>query len=111
MAMAGSPVAALRAVSRSLDRRVAATPAGRDRTVDLMRAVSIAVVVLWHWAGSVTHRRDGEIVMPNPIDQVPLLWLATWVGQVMPVFFLVGGFANLAGDRAAGSARAFLRAR
>jgi hypothetical protein len=84
MAMAGSPVAALRAVSRSLDRRVAATPAGRDRTVDLMRAVSIAVVVLWHWTGSVTHRRDGEIVMPNPIDQVPLLWLATWVGQVMP---------------------------
>ena len=69
--MASSPVVALRAVGRSLDRRVAATPAGRDRTVDLMRAVSIAVVVIWHWAGSVTHRRDGEIVMPNPIDQVP----------------------------------------
>jgi hypothetical protein len=77
-----------------------------------MRAVSIAVVVLWHWAGSLTHRRDGEIVMPNPIDQVPLLWLATWVGQVMPAFFLVGGFANLAAwDRAAGSAGAFLRPR
>ena len=30
----------------------------------------------------------------------------------MPVFFLVGGYANLAAwDRAAGSARAFLRAR
>src|SRR3954453_12804389 len=112
MVRAGSPVAALRAVSRSLDLRVAATPTGGDGTVDLMRAVSIAVVVLWHWAGSVTHRRDGEIVMPNPIDQVPLLWLATWVGQVMPVFFLVGGFANLAAwDRAAGSARAFLRPR
>src|SRR3954454_3026030 len=112
MAMAGSPVAALRAASRSLDRRVAATPTGRDRTVDLMRAVSIAVVVLWHWAGSLTHRRNGAIVMPNPIDQVPVLWLATWVGQVMPVFFLVGGFANLAAwDRAGGSARAFLRPR
>jgi hypothetical protein len=73
MAMAGSPVAALRAASRSLDHRVAATLAGRDRTVDLMRAVSIAVVVIWHWVGSATHRRDGEIVMPNPIDQVPLL--------------------------------------
>src|SRR3954470_5995894 len=112
MAMAGSPVAALRAASQSLDRRVAATPPSRDRTVDLLRALSITVVVLWHWTGSVTHRRDGVIVMPNPIDQVPLLWLATWVGQVMPVFFLVGGFANLAAwDRAAGSARAFLRAR
>ena len=110
--MAESPVAALRAASRALDRRIAATPASRDRTVDLMRAVSIAVVVIWHWAGSVTHRRDGEIVMPNPIDQVPLLWLATWLGQVMPVFFLVGGFANLAAwDRVDGSARAFLRLR
>ena len=110
--MAGSPVAALRAASRALDLRVAATPAWRDRTADLMRAVSIAVVVVWHWAGSVTHRRDGEIVMPNPIDQVPLLWLATWLGQVMPVFFLVGGFANLAAwDRVDGSARAFLRPR
>ena len=110
--MAGSPVAALRAASRALDLRVAATPAWRDRTVDLMRAVSIAVVVIWHWTGSVTHRRDGEIVMPNPIDQVPLLWLATWLGQVMPVFFLVGGFANLAAwDRVDGCARAFLRPR
>ena len=110
--MAESPVAALRAASHALDRRVAATPASRDRTVDLMRAVSIAVVVIWHWAGSVTHRRDGEIIMPNPIDQVPLLWLATWLGQVMPVFFLVGGFVNLAAwDRVNGSARAFLRLR
>jgi surface polysaccharide O-acyltransferase-like enzyme len=112
MAMAGSPVAALRAASRALDLRVAATPAWRDRTADLMRAVSIAVVVVWHWLGAVTHRRNGEIVMSNPIDQVPLLWLATWLGQVMPVFFLVGGFANLAAwDRVEGSARAFLRPR
>ena len=110
--MAESPVAALRAASHALDRRIAATPASRDRTVDLMRAVSIAMVVIWHWAGSVTHRRDGEIIMPNPIDQVPLLWLATWLGQVMPVFFLVGGFANLAAwDRVNGNARAFLRLR
>lgn len=110
--MAGWPVATVRAASHALDLRVAATPASRDRTVDLMRALSITVVVLWHWTGSVTHRRDGVIVMPNPIDQVPLLWLATWLGQVMPVFFLVGGFANLAAwDRAEGSTRAFLRLR
>ena len=110
--MAGWPVAAVRAASRSLDLRVAATPTSRDRTVDLMRAASITVVVLWHWTGSVTHRRDGVIVMPNPIDQVPLLWLATWLGQVMPVFFLVGGFANLAAwDRVEASTRAFLRLR
>ena len=47
------------------------------------------VVVVWHWVLSVTHRRpDGEWAMPNPIDTVPGLWLLTWVGQVVPVFFL-----------------------
>lgn len=64
--------------------------------MDALRAVSIGVVVVWHWALSVTHRADGELVMPNPIAQVPLGWLATWLLQVMPVFFLVGGYANLA---------------
>jgi drug/metabolite transporter, DME family len=39
--MAGSPVAALRSASRSLDRRVAATPAGRDRTVDLTGSIAV----------------------------------------------------------------------
>jgi peptidoglycan/LPS O-acetylase OafA/YrhL len=88
--------AKLRAATRSLDRLAAATPPSRDRTVDALRAVSIGVVVVWHWVLSVTHRADGELVMPNPIAQVPLGWLATWLLQVMPVFFLVGGYANLA---------------
>jgi surface polysaccharide O-acyltransferase-like enzyme len=110
--MAGSPMAALRTVNRSLDRLVAATPASRDRPVDALRAFSIGVVVIWHWVFSITHRADGELVMPNPIEQVPLAWLATWVLQVMPVFFLVGGFANLAAwDRTEAAAGPFLRRR
>ena len=32
----------------------------------------------------------------NVIGMVPGLWLATWVLQVMPIFFFVGGFANYA---------------
>jgi peptidoglycan/LPS O-acetylase OafA/YrhL len=99
-------------VSRTLDRLVEATPASRDRTVDLLRAFSIGVVVVWHWALAVTHVQAGELVMPNPIDQVPLGWAATWLLQVMPVFFLVGGFVNLASwDRAGGRAGPFLRRR
>lgn len=74
-----------------------ATPAHRDRVVDALRAVSIVVVVVWHWALSVTHvDGGGALTMPNPIDAVPGLWLATWVLQIMPVFFVVGGYANLA---------------
>lgn len=80
-----------------LDRLVAATPDSRDRVVDATRAVCIVVVVLWHWTLSVTHRTaDGSLAMPNPIHVVPGSWAATWVLQVMPLFFVVGGYANLA---------------
>ena len=72
--------------------------------VDLLRAVSIGVVVLWHWSLSITHWRDGALTMPNPVGDVPGLWAATWLLQVMPVFFLVGGYANLAGWQAVGRA-------
>lgn len=109
-----SPASVLRAAHRSVDRLVDATPPTRDRTVDFLRAFSIGVVVLWHWALSVTHRQDGRLVMPNPIQDVPFGWLATWLLQVMPLFFLVGGFANLAGWESAsrvGGAAAFLRRR
>jgi surface polysaccharide O-acyltransferase-like enzyme len=77
---------------------VEATPASRDRFVDFLRTLSIVVVILWHWVFSLTHvDGDGALTMPNPIGDVRLLWLATWLLQIMPVFFFVGGFANLAG--------------
>lgn len=80
-----------------VDQLVDATPATRDRVVDGLRGLSIVVVVLWHWVLSITHvGRDGALTMPNPIDQVPGLWAGTWVLQIMPVFFVVGGYANLA---------------
>jgi hypothetical protein len=80
-----------------LDTLVDATPAHRDRTVDAVRALCIVVVVLWHWVFSITHvSGSGALTMPNPIDEIPAGWLVTWVLQVMPAFFVVGGFANLA---------------
>lgn len=104
------------APARRLDALVDATPASRDRVVDLVRAASICVVVLWHWTMSVTHwTLGGALTMPNPLHQVPGGWAATWVLQVMPVFFLVGGYANLARYQAAmrdgGSATGFVRTR
>ncbi|MEM7139457.1 MAG: acyltransferase [Actinomycetota bacterium] len=85
----------------TLDHLADATPQTRTRSVDLLRVISIAVVVLWHCTMSVVHWRDGRITMPNPIESVDGLWLATWILQVMPVFFIVGGFANAAAFRAA----------
>jgi hypothetical protein len=99
----------------TVDALVDATPASRDRVVDLLRAVSICVVVAWHWTFSILHWNDGALSMPNPIGDVPGLWAATWLLQVMPLFFLVGGYANLAGweatVRGGGSARTFLSRR
>ena len=99
-----------------LDALVDATPASRDRVVDFLRAASICVVVVWHWSLSILHwRADGALAMPNPIGDVPGKWALTWVLQVMPVFFFVGGYANLAGweavTRDGGGAAVFLRTR
>ena len=81
----------------SIANMVDSTPVSRDRYVDFLRAISILVVVLWHWVFSITQwTDDGSLGMPNPIASVPGLWLATWLLQIMPVFFFVGGFANLA---------------
>lgn len=79
-----------------VDQLVDATPDTRDRFVDFLRAVSIAVVVCWHWVFSITQWRDGRLTMPNPVGEVPLLWMLTWLLQVMPLFFFVGGYANSA---------------
>ncbi len=86
-----------------VDRLVDSTPADRDRTVDALRVACIGVVVLWHWCLSVTHWVDGRLTMPNPIDSLTAGWALTWVAQVMPLFFLVGGYADRAamGDRVA----------
>jgi surface polysaccharide O-acyltransferase-like enzyme len=90
------PRRALAAANRRLDTLAAGTPAHRDRYVDFLRVVAIGVVVVWHWSLSVLYWSDGRFVMPNPIHTVPGAWLATWLLQVVPVFFIVGGYANSA---------------
>ena len=71
------------------------TPASRDRYVDFLRAFSICVVVLGHWLIASVYLRDGEIGGVNALHVIPGIWMATWLLQVMPLFFFVGGFANL----------------
>ncbi|MGW4312599.1 acyltransferase [[Kitasatospora] papulosa] len=67
-----------------------ATPVTRDRYIDLLRVLSLGTVVLGHWLmAAVT--TDG---VGNLLAVVPELQLLTWVLQVMPVFFFVGGFSH-----------------
>ena len=86
----------------------AATPATRDRYVDLLRVASLGVVVLGHWLmAAVT--ADGRV--GNLLAVVPELQIATWALQVMPVFFFVGGFSHALARRSRPQYAAFLRAR
>jgi len=83
-----------RTTSRLMDM-AAATPATRDRYADFLRAFSICVVVFGHWLVAVVYWRGGSIEGINALEVIDGLWILTWVLQVMPLFFFVGGFSNL----------------
>jgi peptidoglycan/LPS O-acetylase OafA/YrhL len=63
--------------------------------MDFLRAASIVAVVFGHWFISINHWEGGVIRSTSAIGVTTGLWLFTWAFQVMPIFFFVGGFANL----------------
>ncbi|KJY46511.1 acyltransferase [Streptomyces sp. NRRL S-444] len=67
-----------------------ATPADRDRYVDLLRVASLGTVLLGHWLMAAVSS-DG---IGNLLALVPALQVLTWGLQIMPVFFFVGGFSH-----------------
>jgi fucose 4-O-acetylase-like acetyltransferase len=77
------------------------TPTRRNRYVDLLRALSILVVVLGHWTMAAVTVRDGALVPGHVLVLASWTHPLTWVFQVMPVFFLVGGYANALSWRSA----------
>ncbi len=70
------------------------TPEARNRYVDLLRALSIMAVVLGHWLISAPYFVDGAPAYSHLLDLAPWSRWLTWLFQVMPVFFFVGGFSN-----------------
>lgn len=74
-------------VTARIDDLIEATPASRDRYVDFLRAASILVVVVGHWTIAVIAWKNGVIRSTSAVGKAPGLWLATWLFQVMPVFF------------------------
>lgn len=78
-----------------------ATPASRNRVVDLVRVASILVVVFGHWLMAAITFEDGEIVPGHLLELTDWTHPLTWVFQVMPLFFFVGGYSNALSWRAA----------
>lgn len=85
----------------SVKELAAATPESRDRYVDFLRALSIAVVVVGHWLMAIVFYEEGRISGASALEVVPGIWVLTWILQVMPLFFFVGGFSNLVSLKAA----------
>ena len=71
------------------------TPPERNRWVDFLRAVSIMAVVIGHWmmAGLYVDPA-GELRRGDLLSVADWTHWLTWGFQVMPVFFLVGGYSN-----------------
>ncbi|UCB56082.1 MAG: acyltransferase [Thiotrichales bacterium] len=73
----------------------AATPESRNRYVDFLRALSICAVVIGHWLMAAPYVADGELILTgNMLQSHPWTQWLSWLFQVMPVFFMVGGYSN-----------------
>lgn len=72
----------------------AQTPPERNRYVDFLRSVSILVVIAGHWMIATAYFTDGSISPGHLLKSHPQTQWLTWVFQVMPIFFIVGGYAN-----------------
>ena len=72
----------------------ARTPESRNRYVDFLRAASITVVVLGHWTVAAAYISDGELILTDMLHIAPWTQWLTWALQVMPIFFIVGGYSN-----------------
>ena len=79
----------------------APTSTDRNRAVDFYRAVAMLVVALGHWLGTVVILHRGKLGGGNLLDYAPEYGWITWIGQVMPLFFFVGGFASATSLRSA----------
>ena len=72
----------------------AQTPAARNRYVDFLRALSILFVVIGHWLIATVYVVDGAIYPGHLLEAKPEFHWLTWIFQVMPIFFMVGGYSN-----------------
>ncbi len=72
------------------------TPASRNRAADFYRTLAICFVVLGHWMLVAPYAPAGEIELRNILAEQPWTQFLTWLFQVMPVFFFVGGYSNAA---------------
>ncbi len=70
------------------------TPPSRNRLIDFLRVFSIVVVVLGHWLAAIPHLVDGSLRVSHALELSTGIHYVTWALQIMPIFFIVGGYSN-----------------
>ncbi|WP_052229881.1 acyltransferase family protein [Streptomyces sp. CT34] len=72
------------------------TPAHRDRAVDGLRALALLSVPTGHWLlGGFTRDAGGALHNASPLTALGFLAPASWLLQMLGIFFLVGGHASV----------------
>ncbi|SBS77620.1 Acyltransferase 3 [uncultured Mycobacterium sp.] len=66
----------------------------RNHSMDLYRVVALLLVVLGHWMAASLTFSDGAFWRDNPLVDLPWTQWLTWIFQVVPVFFVVAGYAS-----------------
>ena len=79
---------------QNVQQMAANTPDERNRYVDFLRAVSITVVIVGHWLIATSYYADGQLDSAHLLKSHPQTQWLTWLFQVMPIFFIVGGYSN-----------------
>ncbi|MCL1799857.1 MAG: acyltransferase [Promicromonosporaceae bacterium] len=80
--------------TQTLRTLAASAPTSRLRYLDAFRAVAILLVIIGHWLVMTVANVDGELLGFTALPRIDRLWPLTWVFQVMPLFFLVGGVSS-----------------
>ena len=91
-------------------------PRTRDLTLDLARVVCVLIVVFVYLVlVGVGRNPDGSPFIVNPVSGQRWFAPATWIAEIMPLFFVVGGFAAKVGwesaQRRGESTSVFVRTR
>jgi peptidoglycan/LPS O-acetylase OafA/YrhL len=93
--VAGAPPRVASCVHMSMDTAAPRGTSERNAYVDWLRALSLVVVVVWHWAFTMVDWRADGPHATSPIGFTTGFWLLTWLFQVMPLFFYIGGYVHL----------------
>lgn len=73
----------------------AATPADRDRVLDVIRITSLIGVVLGHTVMAISIIKSHVLIWDNLLTTSVVFQAATWLLQIMPLFFFAGAAACL----------------